>query len=404
MNTFLVALLLFQSALLLPPRTEVENPAAVSQVPAKLQKDYNKAWSRFLTGQADSQLTKDLDLLIKKQKNFDPAITIGGFLELYKGNDAGAAQKFEQAFSANSKNRIAVYYLAELAYAHKDYIRANTFYSILLSLDKTRTDVEEKRLKALLLATDDLVRSATRAETEDRLSEAEEFYRRALAMAPKEPTLHLRFAALLAKENKADEAATERKIAEDLMPLRAGKAPANAEPRRGDDLEDLGRWGSDIAVFRQIREAPVASREQVAAIILKYFPQVVEHRQMPQIVTDIDSSWARTEIQTVVDVGLVDLLANHTFEPGAVMTRGDFATALARVIRMLGLSPSSAAPIATPDVAPTNTQYADIQLVLSFGLMSVQDSGNFDVSGDVSGREAVHAADRLLRTFQQAQH
>ncbi len=402
MNTLLVALLFLQSALLLPPRTEVENPAAVSQVPAKLQKDYNKVWSRFLTGQADSQLTKDLALLIKKQKNFDPAMTIEGFLELYKGNDAGAAQKFQQAFDANSNNRIAVYYLAELAYAHKDYIRANTFYSILLSLDKTRTDVSEKRLKALLLATDDLVRSAARAETENRLSEAEEFYRRALAMAPKEPTLHLRFADLLARENKADEAASERKIAEDLMPRRAGNAPATTEPR-GDDLEDLGRWGSDIAVFRQIRNAPVVSREQVAAIILKYFPQVVEHRQTPQIVTDIDSSWARTEIQTVVDVGLMDLLANHTFEPGAVMTRGDFATALARVIRMIGLSPNPAAPIATPDVVPTNTQYADIQLVLGFALMSVQDSGNFDVSGDVSGRDGVHAADRLLRTFQQAQ-
>jgi len=403
MNTFLVALLFLQSALLLPPRTEVENPAAVSQVPAKLQKDYNKVWSRFLTGQADSQLTKDLDLLIKKQNNFDPAMTIEGFLELYKGNDAGAAQKFEQAYIANSNNRIAVYYLAELAYAHKDYIRANTFYSILLSLDKTRTDVEEKKLKALLLATDDLVRSAARAETENRLSEAEEFYRRALAMAPKEPTLHLRFAALLARENKTDEAAMERKIAEDLMPLRAGNPPASTE-RRGDDLEDLGRWGSDIAVFRQIRNVPVVSREQVAAIIVKYFPQVVEHRQTPQIVTDIDMSWARTEIQTIVDVGLMDLLANHTFEPGAVMTRGDFATALARLIRMLGLSADSAAPVDTPDVAPTNTQYADIQLVLGFSLMSVQDSGNFDVSGDVSGREAVHAADRLLRTFQQAQH
>jgi hypothetical protein len=403
MNTFLIALLFLQSALLVPARTEVENPAAVSQVPVKLQKDYNKLWSLFQSGQADAQLAKDLDLLIKKQKNFDPAMTLQAFLELYKGNDTGAAQKFEQAYSANSKNRIAVYYLAELAYAHKDYIRANTFYSMLLSLDKTRTDVEEKRLKALLLATDDLVRSATRAETENRLSEAEEFYRRALAMAPKEPTLHLRFADLLAKENKADEAAAERKIVEDLMPRR-GSAPANAEPPRGDDLEDLGRWGSDIAVFRQIREAPVASREQAAVVIVKYFPQVVENRQTPQIVTDIDSSWARTEIQTVVDVGLMDLLANHTFEPGAVMTRGDFATALARLIRMLGLSPSSAPPVVTLDVAPTNTQYADIQLVLGFGLMSVQDSGNFDVSGDVSGQEAVHAADRLLRTFQQAQH
>jgi tetratricopeptide (TPR) repeat protein len=403
MNIFLVALLLMQSALVLPARTAVENPAAVSQIPPKLQKDYDKLWSRFVFGQEDAKLTKDLDLLLKKQKDFDPVLTIEGYIELYKGNDAGADQKFQQAYAANPNNRIAAYYLAELAYAHKDYVRANTFYSVLLSLDKTRSDLEPKRLKAALLAVDDLLRFAARAEMEKRLSDAEEFYRRALAMAPKEPLLHLRFADLLAKENKTEEAAAENKVAEDLMPRRADNVPTNTEPR-GDDLEDLGRWGSDIAVFRQIRNAPVVTREQVVAVIVKYFPQVLEHRQTPQIVTDIDSSSARTEIQTVVDVGLMDLFANHTFEPEAAMTRGDFATALARLIRMLGLSPPSAAPTDTPDVAPTNTQYADIQLVLGYALMNVQDSGNFDVSGDVSGRQAVDAADRLMRTFQQAQH
>src|SRR5919108_4396991 len=186
MNTFMVALLLMQSALVLPARTALENPAAVSQIPPKLQKDYDKLWSRFVLGQEDAKLTKDLDLLLKKQKDFDPVLTIEGYIELYKGNDAGADQKFQQAYAANPNNRIAAYYLAELAYAHKDYVRANAFYSILLSLDKTRTDVEPKRLKAQLLATDDLLRSATRAETENRLSDAEEFYRRALAMASKD--------------------------------------------------------------------------------------------------------------------------------------------------------------------------------------------------------------------------
>jgi tetratricopeptide (TPR) repeat protein len=403
MNTFLIALLLMQSSLLMPPRSAIENPAVVSAVPAKLRKDYDKLWNRFLAGTGDMQLTRDLDNLIRKQKNFDPAVTIEGYIELYKGNDAAATQKFQQALAMNSNNRIALYYLGELAYTRQDYVHANTFYSMLLSLDKNRTDIEPKRLKALLLATDSLLRSAARAEAENRLSEAEEFYKQTLAMAPREPAVHTRLADLLAKENKIEEAAAERKAAEELTPRRGTSTRNNAEPKP-DDLEDLGRWGNDIGMFRAIRNAQSVTREQVAAVIVKYFPQVLERQQTPQIVTDIESSWARTEIQTVVDVGLMDVLANHTFEPSTPTTRGVFAAALARLIGLLGLPASSAPPTPTPDVVPTNAQYADIQLVLGYGLMRLQDSGQFDVSGTLSGAEAVRAAEQLLRTFQQAQH
>ncbi len=403
MNAFLITLLLLQSALPLPPRTAIENPASVSKIPQKTQKDYDKLWARFVAGKTDSQLAKDLDNLLKKQKTFDPAVTLQAYLELYRGNDAGAAQKFQQAFSLNPANRIAIYYLAELAYAHQDYSQANRYYSLLLSADSTRSDIEPKRQKALLLATENLLRSAALAEKDNRLNDAEQLYKQALTIVPNDPTLHLRLADLLAKENKADESAAQHKIAEDLSPRRSTDTVRNnLEPKR-DDLEDLGRWGREIAVFREIQNAPAVTREQVAAIIVRYFPQIADRLQIPQIVTDIENSWARSEIQTVVDLGLMDTLPNHTFDPMTAVTRGDFATALARLVQALGLSQIDLPPIPTPDVAPTNTQYADIQLVLGRGLMALQDSGVFGVFDNVSGQDAVRAAERLLRTFQQAQ-
>src|SRR5580692_1440149 len=123
MNALLFVLLL-QSSLLLPPRTAVENPAVVSQVPAKIQKDYDKLWPRFLSGREDAKLEKDLDNFLKKQKNFDPALTLEGYIDLYKGDDAAGSQKFTRALGANSRSRIALWYLAELAYARKEYARA----------------------------------------------------------------------------------------------------------------------------------------------------------------------------------------------------------------------------------------------------------------------------------------
>ncbi|PYS02775.1 MAG: hypothetical protein DMG15_20195 [Acidobacteria bacterium] len=403
MNICLLAFLLLQSSLLLPPRGSAVNPAAVSQVPAKLQKDYDKLWSRFVSGQSDAQLMKDIANFMKKQKNFDPVLTIDAYIELYKGNDAEAARKFQQAFAINSKNWIAAYYLAELAYTHQDYGQANTFYSLLLDLDKSRTDVEPKREKALLLATEKLLRSAAQAEADDRFSDAEQLYRQALNIAPKDPALHSRLADLLAKAGKQAESAAERKIAEELTPRRASILRSEAGSK-DDDLEDLGRWGNDIERLHEIRDAQNVSREQIAALIVKYFPQVVEHRQNQQIVTDIDSSWAREEIQIAVDAGLMSIFPNHTYEPSAAISRGEFAAPMARLIRLLGLAASANPPISITDMAPTNAQYADVQLVLGYGLMNIQDSGVFDVSAELSGREAVRAAAHLLQTFQQAQH
>jgi tetratricopeptide (TPR) repeat protein len=402
MNTLFMALLLLQSALLLPLRAALENPAVVSKVPPKIQKDYDKLWSQFIVAKADLVLIKELDNLIKKEKSFDPALTLQAYIELYRGNDAGAAEKFQQAYSLNPANRIALYYLAELAYAHQDYSQANRYYSLLLSLDSNRTDLEPKRQRALLLATDQLLRSAALAEKDNRLSDAERLYKQALTILPNDPTLHLRLADLLVKENKLDEAAGQRKTSEELSPRRTETVRNNSEPK-SDDLDDLGRWGSDIGVFREIQTAPSVNRERVAAIIVRYFPQVTERPRTPQIVTDIETSWARSEIQTVVDLGLMDTFANHTFDPTALVSRGDFASALARLIQVLGLPPVTNTPIPTPDVAPTNTQYPDVQDVLGRGLMTPQDSTEFGVSDNVSGKDAVRAAERLLRSFQQAQ-
>src|SRR5512138_373918 len=96
MNLFFVALL-FQSSLVLPPRSAIENPAAVSPVPQNLMKDYGKLWSRFVAGADDGKLAKDLDKFLRKQKAIVPAWIIEGYLALYKNDNARARAKFTDA-------------------------------------------------------------------------------------------------------------------------------------------------------------------------------------------------------------------------------------------------------------------------------------------------------------------
>jgi len=392
MNLVLIAILL--QSLLLPARNAIENPAAVSEVPAKLKKDYDKLWVRFTEGKDDAKLVKDLDNLLKKQKDLAAALIIEAYIDLYQNNETSAGQKFEQVLAGNPGNRIALYYLAEFAFARNDYARASDLYSRLLAVDKTHPEVEAKRQKALLLAVESELQAEARlaeaAAKEKKWDEALKHYRRELELVGRNSEIEKNEAEALMNLGRTDEG---REVLDRLR--KSGRVDENLEAQV-KELEDLGRWGNDIESFHTIKSAESVKREQLAAILVRYFPQITELRQSPQILTDIQDSPASAEIQTIVGLGLMDTLPNHTFQPSSEITRAEFARTLARLVRLLRVAPSEAPPVPVSDVAPSNALHEEIQLVLGHGLMTLDDAGNFRLDGNVSGEETVRAVERLL--------
>ena len=392
MNLVLIAILL--QSLLLPARNAIENPAAVSEVPAKLKKDYDKLWVRFTEGKDDAKLVKDLDNLLKKQKDLAAALIIEAYIDLYQNNETSAGQKFEQVLAGNPGNRIALYYLAEFAFARNDYARASDLYSRLLAVDKTHPEVEAKRQKALLLAVESELQAEARlaeaAAKEKKWDEALKHYRRELELVGRNSEIEKNEAEALMNLGRTDEG---REVLDRLR--KSGRVDENLEAQV-KELEDLGRWGNDIESFHTIKSAESVKREQLAAILVRYFPQITELRQSPQILTDIQDSPASAEIQTIVGLGLMDTLPNHTFQPSSEITRAEFARTLARLVRLLRVAPSEAPPVPVSDVAPSNALHEEIQLVLGHGLMTLDDAGNFRLDGTVSGEETVRAVERLL--------
>jgi tetratricopeptide (TPR) repeat protein len=396
----------------------------LAPLPKNLQKNYEKLWQRFRAGKDDSKLTKDTDKLLTKNPNQVALLILSSYLDIYNDRRTDGQAKLEKALGLAPFNRIALAWLAEFAFARGDYARAGDFYSRLLEVDPSRSDVEPKREKAMLVATENLIRSASEAEEANRLADAEYLYQQALRMAPREPLLHEKLGDLLSKQNKWDQALMEfqkerefaatpteadARIAEAFVHLgrteearvilerlkKSGSVDSTLEAKLAE-LADLGRWGQDIAVFRDILAAPQLSRAQAAALLMRYFPQIAEFRQTPQVITDAQGSWALTEIQATVGVGLFDLRPNHTYEPGAPITRVEFAAALARLTRLIRLSVPQAPPIPTSDVGPRNTFYRDVQLVLALGLMQIDDNGTFSVNGPVAGGSAVRSVEQLL--------
>lgn len=437
MKFALAAFLLLQS-FVVPPRATLENPAAVTPVPQKLQKDYDKLWTRFLTAKTakdDSKVADDTTNLLKKNKDFPPLLLIQAYIGFYGGKPAEAEKQFNFVLTKDPANRIALFYLSEMSYARNDFAAAADLYTRLLAVDHSHPELDPKLQKSLLLAADNFLNDAARAEAAGRLADAEQIYRQALKRTPSEPVLHALLGGVLAKEKKWAEALAEfqrqvelagpsepsvdaqRHIVEALNGLgRTDEARALSErlnapavsdadlARSARELDDLGRWGADIARFRAIESALSITREQFAMLMVRYFPQISDLPRTAQIMTDVQESWASAEIQTVVALGILDPLANHTFQPARIVTRGEFAMAMSRLTRVVGATPSGAPPIPTTDLASSSALYQDVQLVLGYGMLSLDSAGKFGVDGPVTGKEAVSSAVQLMgfsRSFQQ---
>jgi tetratricopeptide (TPR) repeat protein len=396
MKFFLIAFLL-QSQLALPPRTGLENPARRNPVPKQLQKDYDKLWTRFLSGKEDPKVAKEFDKLLKKKADVIAPLIVQAYMDIYAGRALDAESKFQAILAKRPSEAIALYYLAEMAYSRGDFVTATGFYTNLRAADPPVSGIEMKGQRALLLAMETLLQGARRAATENRLADAERLYRQALEFAPREPVLRQQLADVLLLEGKVDEAGQFGGQTRRDDGGAATNARESEQPVEKAGLEDLGRWGDQIDHFREIRVAPAITREQFAALLARYFPKLIEFQQTPQIMTDVQDSWAESAIQTVVGAGLLDPAPNHTFQPARTVSRGEFAEGVARLARLLGLSSSDAAPISPLDVVPNSTLYRELQPVLSYKLLSLDNAGNFNVGAPVGGEEAVNIAEKLLR-------
>lgn len=417
--------LLLQASYGLPSRANLENPALSMPVPKQLQKDYDKLWLRFIDGREDKKVYADADKLLKKDKTFAPALIVQAYVSMSTGNNMEAERKLEQVVSADPKARLALYYLAELVFVRNDFVRAGELYGQLMTLVQPSPDLEMKRQKALLLALENLLQDATDAAQQNRLDDAEKIYRQAIRIAPEEAELHSQLGAVLLRQKKWDDAIGEFKRQIELggsaVEAQRGMAEALTGIGRPDeanailkslddsgqlsrqpegnvaDLENLGRWGNQIGRYREIAAAATITREQLAGLLVRFFPQLVEFKQKPQIVIDVPDSWAASEIQVVVALGLLDPMPNHTFQPGSTVSRGEFAQALARLANLLGMTAKDGAAAAASDMPQGAPLQQEVQMVLAHGLMALDDSGRFVPAASIRGQEAVDAVEKLLR-------
>lgn len=390
----LVVALFLQAQIAMPSRVALRDPAAGNPVPKQMQKDYDQLWKRFLSGKDDAKVFGEFDKLLKKNPDVVPPLLVQAYIDLYSGRLRDGEERLRAALSRHPSDPVALRFLAELAYSRNDFVEANHFFTRSRS-SSAPGEVDLKSQRALLLAVDSLLQEARLAERENRLADAERSYRRALQLAPQEAALHGQLAEVLRRAGKATEAEAELRAQQQLNGP-GGVLVASDRDLTVNGLEDLGRWGSQIERFQDIRASKAITREQLAALLAGYFPQLTEFRHGSEIMADIQNSWAESSIQLVVDARILDPTANHTFQPHRTLTRGEFAVVVSRLSHLLGVTPASGPPISPLDVVPGSTLYRELQPALNYGLLPLDQAGNFGVGAPVPGEEAVNTAEKLL--------
>lgn len=379
----------------------------------------------------DGRLDKAQKALLKLGPE-NPLYDIGlGYLALARDDFQGAEGYFGQAVEKNPNSSLARLGLVQLY--QKTGASDKVFNELreVLKLDSRNEWARNKYEDLKKQKTEEAVDEARAAAAAGRVQEATEAYLRALHYSPESPAVHLALAGIYRKGNKPSSALVHLKAAAEADPrnldvladyadtleqtkqyersLEVYEKMLEIEPGNGKAKERVEAIKNRLGIFElpsrynDIAASPAIGREDLAALLaVRLRNDLGEPPGKPPIIVDIAASWASKFILKVTSLGLIDVYANHTFQPRRLVTRAELAEALSRVIaylderghRFYRLIPPDRIQVA--DVTTEHALYRPISDALSYQVMELFPDRTFRPDLTVSGAEAGQAIGALL--------
>ena len=300
------------------------------------------------------------------------------------------------------------------------------------SLDGVRRRIEVLRFRSVQNA----VLTAQQADAAGRYGEAREAYELALTLSPDSGLLYRGLASVeralgllgpaldhvrRANELEPDVAAglaLQGDIHETLGDLE-GAERAYASAYRVDPSAEHGarleRIRARVIVarlppaYRAIPDTSEITRAELASLIGVRLEAVLKAapRDESVLITDTRGHWAAPWVQVVSHVGVMEVFANHTFQPDTVVQRGELAQVVSGLLTVIG----SVAGAGQPDWRNARLTFADLDLAhlrylaasvaVASGVLPMLEGDTFQLTRVVSGREAIAAVDRLAELVNQ---
>jgi len=400
---------------------DLGNPAALER--------HKAGWLWLQAGDLKAA-ERNFEAALKLANNFYPSEVGLGYIEVAKKDQNQAVNHFDRAVVANPRYAPALVGRGEalLALGQRDMALKSFEAAVVAdaSLAPLRTRIEVLRVRGL----QDDVDAARKAAEGGRLDEAHQAYDRAIAASPESPFLYRELADVVRRQGDLDLALQDAQKATELDPsdaraqvvigeiLEARKDVPNAIAayeaaialERNETLErkiESLREGLTLAAmpteFKEIESSPSLSREQLAALVGVRLDELFKRvdRRTAVVITDTRGSWATPWILAVTRAGVMEVYPNHTFQPAAMVRRGDLAEAASRVLALIAVQkPALAAAWKDEkreftDVSPAHLNYAAASMTVGAGVMKPLPDGSFQLGRAVSGAEAVAAVKRL---------
>ena len=391
------------------------------EVTSKDEKSLRRAWDDVLAGQV-AKAEQATSRLLSARPDLRPARVILGFAALRAGRLKESSRSFESVLAVEPNDVAALVGLASVLRKQGLLDQALPLYSKAERLRPRDSALSRRTSEVKLAVAEAAIARAGSLSAEGKKAEAILMLQKALEVAPELSPVRLELADLLVESGRRTEALSvlgavldsDRNITMRVAAIRFEDGDldgAEMALRRG--LRDVAEDAEGAALLARIRErraslalpeplraigeAARITRAELAALVVERIESLKSKKPVAvgEVASDLSRTWARPQVLRALELGLMEVYPNHTFQPSGVVRRGELATVAARVLDLSGWGRSSAA--APKDMSPSHLQYAAVTRVLGAGVMLNAPSGAFEPWRIVSGAEAKAVVDALAR-------
>jgi Tfp pilus assembly protein PilF len=387
------------------------------------------AWEWLQAGDAKSA-ERNFTAALRQAPSFYPSEAGLGYTALSRKDNKEAASHFDRALAVNPTYAPALAGKGEalLTLGQRDQALASFEAAVAADpkLSALRSRIEVLRFRGL----QDDVDAARKAAEAGRLPEARVMYERTIAASPDSPFLYRELAIVEKREGSLPGALTHAQKAATLNPTEsrnfttigeiyeaqgeygkaldayttaAGLEPSEALDSKIEDLRARAAFAAMPEEYRTIETSPTVTRAQLAALFGVRLDDLLKRapRSNSIVITDTRGSWAAPWILSTARAGLLEVYPNHTFQPNALVRRGELAQAASKALTLISAgNPRVAASLRNArgkfaDVPPGHLSYQAASAVVDTGVMAPASDGTFQLSRPVTGQEAVGAIGKL---------
>jgi tetratricopeptide (TPR) repeat protein len=412
-----------------PRYPEFVFPAAPEAPPAEVLAEHQAGWNLLQSGDARGA-ERRFSAVLKLAPEFYPARVGAAYVALSKKDYKAALSHFDEALAVNPSYAPALAGKGQTWLAMGDRTQALAAFDAALAADPGLSSIRSAADVLRFQGLQGGVAGARKAAEAGRLAEARTAYQQAIKASPQSPFLYRELAVVELRDARLPEALQDIQQAIELdandsrnfivqadvleamaqydqaakaLTSAAALEPSDALTQRIEALRERAAFESMPPEFRSIEGSPTIDRAQLAALIGTRLDALVKRapRQSAAVITDTRGSWAAQWIIPVARAGFMEVYSNHTFQPGAMIRRGDLAYSVSQILSVIATeNPKAAAAWRDArrrfsDLSPGHLRYRAAATAVAAGVMRPLEDDAFQLSRPVTGAEAAAAVDRL---------